>query len=165
MVLTLRSSVFNCQLHSWLALPSQVASDIVNSHESHVDQAASLYQSLLGRAGDTAGLTYWADQMDSGTSSSTCNGQLTGHAGCNISVVFAPTALGPQTGTLTVYDALRTQTVPLTGTGIQNAVLSVSPTSLSFAVQDVGVASAPSPLTISNAGGLAAANVALAEKK
>ncbi|MGA2537661.1 MAG: choice-of-anchor D domain-containing protein, partial [Terracidiphilus sp.] len=93
-------------------------------------------------------------------SSNTCNGLLAGHAGCNIGVVFAPTALGPQSGALTVYDALRTQTVPLSGTGVQDAVLNVSPTSLSFAVQNVGVASAPSPLTITNNGGVAAANVA-----
>jgi hypothetical protein len=93
-------------------------------------------------------------------SSNTCNGQLAGHQGCNISVVFAPAGLGTRTGTLTVYDALRTQTVALSGIGVLNAFLTVSPTTLRFPPGNLGVASAPMPLTITNTGGVAAANVA-----
>jgi len=91
--------------------------------------------------------------------SNTCGTQLIGHASCIISVVFAPTLVGPATGTLTVYDLLRTQTVALSGTGLQPPALSVSPSSLSFASQQVGVASAPSMLTVSNTGGAPMANV------
>lgn len=94
--------------------------------------------------------------------SNTCGTQLAGHSACTISVQFAPTATGAQTGVLTVSDALRTQTVPLAGTGIEPATLSVSPTSLSFPSQDLNVASAPATLTISNTGGEAAANIGFA---
>jgi hypothetical protein len=46
-----------------------------------------------------------------------CGAQLAGPGSCAISVLYAPTQLGSQTGTLTVSDALRTQTVALSGTG------------------------------------------------
>ena len=91
--------------------------------------------------------------------SNTCGTQLIGHASCNVSVVFAPTLVGPASGTLTVYDLIRTQAVALSGTGLQPPALSVSPLSLSFPSQQVGVASAPSTLTVSNTGGAPMANV------
>jgi hypothetical protein len=91
--------------------------------------------------------------------SNTCGTQLIGHASCTISAVFAPTLVGPATGTLTVYDLIRTQTVALSGTGLQPPALSVNPSSLSFASQQVGVASPPSTLTVANTGGAPMANV------
>ena len=91
--------------------------------------------------------------------SSNCGTQLSGHANCSISVVFAPSQSGRQTGTLTVSDSLRTQTVALSGTGVQPPAIGVSPPSLSFAGQQVGVASAPSTLTVSNTGGAPMANM------
>jgi hypothetical protein len=91
--------------------------------------------------------------------SNTCGTQLAGSAVCTINVTFAPTQVGGQTGMLTVSDALRTQTVTLTGTGAQPATLSVNPARLTFAAQSVGGSSAPMVLTIGNTGGVAAANV------
>jgi hypothetical protein len=91
--------------------------------------------------------------------SNPCGTQLAGPASCTISVEFAPTQLGAQTGTLTVSDALRTQTVALNGTGVLAASFSVSPSSLTFAVQPVGVAGAAQTLTVSNTGGVPVANV------
>jgi hypothetical protein len=90
--------------------------------------------------------------------SNNCGTQLTGHAACTVSVVFAPTQLGSLSGTLTVSDALRTQTAALTGTGVSPAALSVNPSSLNFSTQQPGVASAPQTLTISNTGGVQLAN-------
>ena len=75
---------------------------------------------------------------------------------------FAPTQVGAVTGTLTVSDALRTQTVALSGTGLSPPAISVSPTSLTFTNQQPGVASAPQTLTISNTGGAPMANVGFA---
>jgi hypothetical protein len=92
--------------------------------------------------------------------SSTCVTQLAAGDVCTISVVFAPTQLGAITGTLTIADALRTQTVALSGTALVPPGLSVSPSSLTFANQRPGVASAPQTLTVSNAGGMAIANIA-----
>ena len=91
--------------------------------------------------------------------SSTCGTQLAGPAACAISVIYAPSALGLQTGTLTISDALRTQAVALSGTGVLPAAIGVNPSSLSFAVQQVGVASSPLTLTVTNTGGAPMANV------
>ncbi|MGD0938308.1 MAG: choice-of-anchor D domain-containing protein [Terracidiphilus sp.] len=88
-----------------------------------------------------------------------CVTSLAPQSSCAISVVYAPTQAGNQTGALTIYDALQTQTVQLGGTGVAAAAISVSPTNLSFAGQQVGVASAPQTLTVSNTGGSLMANV------
>ena len=76
-----------------------------------------------------------------------------------ISVQFAPTQVGALTGTLTIADALRTQTVALSGTGVAPPAFSVSPASLTFTNQQPGVASAPQLLTVTNTGGAPMANV------
>ncbi|MDR3773475.1 MAG: choice-of-anchor D domain-containing protein [Terracidiphilus sp.] len=93
----------------------------------------------------------------------TCNGQLAGPGQCTVSVVFTPNSQGPRTGTLWINDALGTQQVALSGTGVQAATLSISSNSpafanntLTFANQDLNVASAPAVLTITNSGGVAA---------
>jgi hypothetical protein len=91
--------------------------------------------------------------------SNTCGTQLTGPASCTVSVVFAPGQQGNLTGTLSVADAIRTQRVALSGTGVAPPALSVSPSSLTFAAQQTGVASAPQTITVTNVGGLAMANV------
>jgi len=91
--------------------------------------------------------------------SSNCTSQLTGQSNCSINVVFLPTAAGVQAGTLTVADLLRSQTVPLSGTGLLPPEFSVSPTSLTFAAQTVGVAGVPLVLTVTNSGGAPMANV------
>jgi Abnormal spindle-like microcephaly-assoc'd, ASPM-SPD-2-Hydin len=91
--------------------------------------------------------------------SSSCGTELAAGSLCTISVTFAPVSAGALTGTLTVSDVLRTQTVALAGTGIAEAALSVSPTSLSFGAQQVGGSSAPAVLTVSNSGGVSMSNV------
>lgn len=91
--------------------------------------------------------------------SSNCGGSLSGHASCAITVTFAPTSAGLITGTMAVSDAIRTQTVSLSGTGLQPPIISASATQFSFNAQPVGQASAPLTLTITNSGGAAMANV------
>ena len=90
-----------------------------------------------------------------------CGTQLAAGSTCEISVIFAPVTAGAASGTLTVADALRTQTVSLSGAGVAPAALSVSPTSLVFAAQTVGQASAPLTLTVTNSGGSSMANIGL----
>jgi hypothetical protein len=85
--------------------------------------------------------------------SSTCGTSLTGHASCAINVVFAPNAVGPINGNLTVSDAIRTQTIALSGTGIQPPSIGISPAQLTFPVQPIGQAGIPLTLTVSNTGG------------
>jgi hypothetical protein len=63
-----------------------------------------------------------------------CTTILAADSSCSISVVFQPTAVGTQTGTLTVSDILKTQTVALSGTGTASTTgsdfaLTVSPSS------------------------------------
>lgn len=91
--------------------------------------------------------------------SNNCTTQLAGPANCSINAVFLPTAAGTQTGTLTVTDILRTQTISLQGTGLLPPAFTVSPTSLTFSGQQVGIVSAPQVLTVTNSGGAAMANV------
>ncbi|MDE1176708.1 MAG: choice-of-anchor D domain-containing protein [Edaphobacter sp.] len=83
-----------------------------------------------------------------------CGSSLAAHATCAISVAFAPKALGAEAGTLTVSDAYRSQTVALAGTGIAPAGVSLSPLGgVAFPATGVGLASAPSVVTLVNNGG------------
>ena len=91
--------------------------------------------------------------------SNSCTTQLVSQSSCSISVQFLPTVQGPQTGTLTVADILKTQTVALSGTGLLPPVFNVSPLSLGFAAQQVGTASAPAILTVTNGGEASMSNV------
>jgi hypothetical protein len=55
--------------------------------------------------------------------SNTCNGSIAASGSCTISVTFTPTASGTTTGTVTIVDAVGTQTVSLTGsTTVSNTV-------------------------------------------
>jgi hypothetical protein len=88
-----------------------------------------------------------------------CTANLAANSSCSISVQFDPNAVGIQAGTLTIYDALHTQTVALSGTGLAPPVLGVSPASLTFAGQTLGLPSSTQTVTISNTGGAPLANV------
>lgn len=91
--------------------------------------------------------------------SSNCGGSLGPHASCIISVVFAPASSGTQSGTLVVSDAIRNQSVSLSGIGLQPPAISVTPTNLAFPVQAIGTASTPLTVTIGNSGGAPMADV------
>ena len=91
--------------------------------------------------------------------SDNCGGTLAAQASCIVSVVFTPSQPGSEPGTLSVADTVRTQTVALSGTGLQPPALGVTPAQVSFATQPVGQASSPSLLTVSNTGGAPLANV------
>jgi hypothetical protein len=94
--------------------------------------------------------------------SSTCATQLAAGSICTVNVVFAPAQVGTITGTLTIADALRTQTVALSGMGLAPPAFSVNPSSLNFTNQQPGVPSAPQTLTITDSGGSPMANVGFA---
>ena len=92
---------------------------------------------------------------------SNCTTQLAANSSCSVGAIFDPSAVGVQSGVLTISDLTRAQpqTIVLAGTGLAPPEVSMNPTSLSFPVQDVGVASTPLVLTISNTGGAPMANV------
>ncbi len=87
-----------------------------------------------------------------------CTATLAANSSCTISVQFAPTSPGAQSGALTIQDELQTQTVTLAGTGIAPPELAVSPASLSFAATVVQSTSTL-PLTVTNGGGAPLAGV------
>lgn len=91
--------------------------------------------------------------------SNSCASGVAAHSTCSISVEFAPTQTGALTGTLTLTDALGSKTVALSGTGLPPASFTVTPASLTFAQQQPGITSAPQTLTITNSGGVSAANI------
>lgn len=91
-----------------------------------------------------------------------CTTQLAANSSCSLQVEFAPTVAGSQTGTLTVSDILRTQTVALSGIALNPGVISATPSSLTFSNQQPGVASAPQTVTVTNTGGSPIANINLA---
>jgi hypothetical protein len=90
---------------------------------------------------------------------SSCGTELAAGSTCSFTVTFAPVSAGNLSGTLTLTDAVGKQTVSLSGSGVADAALSVSPPSLTFAAQMVGGASAPLAMTVTNSGGSPLANV------
>jgi len=83
---------------------------------------------------------------DFAVTSNNC-GTVAGGASCQITMVFTPTVLGAETGTLTVVAQGNSLTASLTGTGTPGYTL--SGTSLSFGNLDVG-ATAAQTLTLTN---------------
>ncbi|UWZ84576.1 choice-of-anchor D domain-containing protein [Occallatibacter riparius] len=85
-----------------------------------------------------------------------CPAALTSGLSCTINATFTPTAAGTRGATITVTDnaANNPQGVPLSGTGqaVTAPIVSLSPTSLTFASQNVGTSSAPQTITLSNVG-------------
>jgi hypothetical protein len=88
----------------------------------------------------------------------TCGSSLAASANCTISVTFTPAASGSRTASVSITDNASgsPQTVSLSGTGTATAALvSLSPTSLAFDNQSIGVTSAAQILTLSNTGNAA----------
>ncbi|HEV2423656.1 MAG TPA: FG-GAP-like repeat-containing protein [Terriglobia bacterium] len=83
--------------------------------------------------------------------SNTCGSSVQAGASCTISVTFKPTKAGAQFGTLGVSDNASgsPQKVQLSG---QGTVISISPSSLTFAGQKVGTTSQPQTVTVTNEG-------------
>jgi hypothetical protein len=86
--------------------------------------------------------------------SNSCGTKLEGHYGCGLELVFSPTTIGIQSGSLsvTVNGATTPITAALQGTGISGGVESISPTSLDFGSQTVGTHSSAMNVTLSNTG-------------
>jgi hypothetical protein len=81
----------------------------------------------------------------------TCGATLAPGNACTISVSFAPLGTGAQTAVITVTDASRTQTVPVTGTGILGGV-ALAPATVDFGSEGVQIATAPQTIVLANGG-------------
>ena len=88
-------------------------------------------------------------------SANTCGTTLGSQTGCTVSIVFAPSATGARSATLTVVDDAGTQTASLSGTATNPATDNLSLTSLSFSSQQLNTASASQAVSIINAGDVA----------
>ena len=86
----------------------------------------------------------------------TCPQLLAAAANCIVSVIFAPTAGGARTGTITITDDApgSPHVVNLTGTGLAPQ-LSMSPNSLTFGSQVIGTSSSTQAVTLTDTGGVA----------
>jgi Abnormal spindle-like microcephaly-assoc'd, ASPM-SPD-2-Hydin len=84
------------------------------------------------------------------TQTNTCGSSIGAGATCKITVTFAPTSAGAQTGTVTITDSASNspQTISLSGTGLQPVTL--TPATLAFGNETVGTTSAPLTATLTN---------------
>jgi hypothetical protein len=83
--------------------------------------------------------------------SSACGKSLAPGAMCNINAAFAPTTQGGQTGLVTVIDSAssKPEVIELSGAA---TVVTLSPSSLTFAAQKVGTSSPPQQVELTNTG-------------
>lgn len=82
-----------------------------------------------------------------------CTYSLNAQSSCTVTVTYTPHAAGPESGSITVTDMLRSQTISLSGTGIAPPTDTLSPASLLFPATVVGQSAAPQTITLSNTGG------------
>uniref|UniRef100_E6PX49 Abnormal spindle-like microcephaly-associated protein ASH domain-containing protein n=1 Tax=mine drainage metagenome TaxID=410659 RepID=E6PX49_9ZZZZ len=82
-----------------------------------------------------------------------CGSSLAAGSSCIITVLFSPTSLGALNGTLTVSDALRSQAVLLSGTGLAPPVITLSPSTIGFGGHQMNITTSPARFNIVNTGG------------
>jgi hypothetical protein len=124
-------------------------------------QAVQPGQSIViaNTGGAVATLTSISIAGDFAIVANTCGKSLaaadTANDSCTVSITFTPTASGSRTGTLTVSGSAGTQIAQLTGVGQTSATDTLTPSSLNFNPQTVGVspgAAQQLTLTMTNAG-------------
>jgi hypothetical protein len=114
-----------------------------------------------------SGLTVKASG-DFAVASSNCTATLAAGASCSVTVSFTPTAAGGRSGFLTAAAVTGATNTPVTasgslsGTGLTAAVLTVSPTTLTFAPTQVGLTTPTQMVTVGNSGQSATTNLQLA---
>ena len=96
-----------------------------------------------------------AGEFHFGTTGTTCPNAVVPAAGsCTVTVVFAPTSVGSKTAGLLVTGG-GTISASLSGNGLPNAALAISPSTKDFGSVGIGSTSAAQTFTITNVGGAA----------
>jgi photosystem II stability/assembly factor-like uncharacterized protein len=90
-----------------------------------------------------------------------CGTLLASGATCTVSVTFSPVSVASLTGTLTVMSSSGNLSVSLSGTGLGVPLVTLSGSSLTFASQPAGIASAAENVTVTNGGSAALTGVAI----
>lgn len=95
------------------------------------------------------GITF--SRSSSFSTTNTCGSQLAAGKSCTLSVSFLPTSKGTIKGELRISDSAvgSPQLLQVSGSGV---VVTVAPSSITFAGQTVGTMSAPVPITVTNVG-------------
>lgn len=83
-----------------------------------------------------------------------CGASLNAQSACTLTVRYTPHSTGAETGAILVTDALRIQTVSLSGTGIAPATATLSAASLIFPATVIGQNAKPQTATLTNSGGV-----------
>ena len=123
-----------------------------NVGESSVAQSVTLSNSSAF-AVNLTGVSMSGVSASQFTATNNCGATVPASGNCTVSVIFKPTASGPQTATMTIGSDAATPFAPvgLSGTGTTPAV-SLSTLSLVFSGQALNVASTPLPITLTNPG-------------
>jgi len=145
------------------SLPASVpafAATLVNSSTS---QSVTLSNTTGSAALTITSIVIGGSNAGDFSQTNNCGTSVAAGASCSITVTFKPKATGTRSGTLTVTDNTggvsgSTQVATLTGTGTA-PVVSVVPTSLTFAPQIDSTSSPPQTITVSNATGTAALSI------
>jgi hypothetical protein len=124
-----------------------------------VGSASQPQQVTLTNNGDQALQLIAAQTTGEFNTVNNCGASLAGHSTCAISAQFVPTGIGQQQGTLTVSDAIHSQTVSLGGTGLAPAGISALPATLNFGNYAVGDNSPPQAVTLTDNGGVVLTNL------
>jgi len=84
---------------------------------------------------------------------SNCGSQLAAGSSCGVTVTFSPSVAAAETGTLVISDAIRSQSVKLSGIGLKPPLISLSATTIAFGDEQINIPSAARTVTITNRGG------------
>ncbi len=98
-----------------------------------------------------SGLSFTGANRSDFSQTNTCGAFVLPNSSCNISITFKPGAEGARKADLQITEGTVNQYITLTGTGLAPLV-TLSPTSLSFPATQVGSASSPLAVTITNTG-------------
>lgn len=127
---------------------------VVDFGTQRVGSTSAAQMATLTNSGDAplSGIVITMPASDF-TQTNDCGATLAIGASCTITALFAPTAAGPRTGTISITSNAvgSPHTISLTGTGTQPTA-QASPASLTFGNQIVGSTSAPQTVTLTNTG-------------
>lgn len=84
--------------------------------------------------------------------SKTCGASVAAGANCTITVTFTPSTTGSLSASVTIVDAVGTQTVALSGTGASPFQVSLAPSALNFGIVTVGTTSSSQTITLTDTG-------------
>jgi hypothetical protein len=101
---------------------------------------------------DISGIAITGTNLGDFGQTNTCQAQLPSGSSCIFSVIFTPSASGTRTAYLTITDnsSGSPHYISLQGTGAQVVAPTITPLTLTFNAQPLGVTSAPQTVTVTN---------------